>query len=137
MKESVFMQMHNGKRTGEGSFNVALKELFYKADMKNRCKLVKAFPEFFGYELPEFGIVEKHTRMDGAICQTIIGNGNIQIAGIVNKTFKYKGWLCEWDGITEEYNVYTPDELEQPKGYRQAEYECSTKEQCKQFIDGY
>jgi hypothetical protein len=56
MKESVFMQMHNGKRTGEGSFNVALKELFYKADMKNRRKLVAVFPEFFGNEVPEFGI---------------------------------------------------------------------------------
>ena len=55
-KQSVFMQMHNGTRTGEGSFNVALKELFYKADNINRHKLVKAFPEFFGNEVPEFGI---------------------------------------------------------------------------------
>lgn len=39
-KQSVFMQMHNGLRTGEGSFNVALKELFYKADKANRYKLV-------------------------------------------------------------------------------------------------
>lgn len=56
-KQSVFMQMHNGLRTGEGSFNVALKELFYKADKANRYKLVKAFPEFFGDGVPEFGIV--------------------------------------------------------------------------------
>jgi hypothetical protein len=116
MKESVFMQMHNGKRTCEGSFNVGLKELFYLADMKNRHKLVAAFPEFFGDEVPEFGIYKKVEP---------------------DKTFKYKGWLCDWDGVTCEYNVYTPDELEQPKGYRQAEYECSTKEQCKQFIDSY
>lgn len=46
--KSVFMQMHDGERTGEGSFNVGLKELFYKADNTNRYKLVKAFPEFFG-----------------------------------------------------------------------------------------
>lgn len=55
-RESVFMQMHNGTRTGEGSFNVALRELFYKADIQNRQKLVNAFPEFFGEEVPEFGI---------------------------------------------------------------------------------
>lgn len=58
-KESVFMQMHNGTRTGEGSFHVALKELFYKADQVNRRKLVDSFPEFFGEELPTFGIFKK------------------------------------------------------------------------------
>lgn len=58
-KESVFTQMHNGTRTGEGSFNVALKELFYKADQLNRRKLVDAFPDFFGEELPQFGIFKK------------------------------------------------------------------------------
>lgn len=58
-RQSVFMQMHNGLRTGEGSFNVALKELFYKADKANRHKLVDAFPEFFGEEIPEFGIFKK------------------------------------------------------------------------------
>lgn len=46
-RESVFMQMHNGTRTGEGSFYVALRDLFYKADQVNRRKLVDAFPEFF------------------------------------------------------------------------------------------
>ena len=55
-QQSVFMQMHNGTRTGEGSFNVGLQELFYLADNGNRRKLVKAFPEFFGSEVIEFGI---------------------------------------------------------------------------------
>ena len=55
-KQSVFMQMHNGTRTGEGSFNVGLQKLFYLADNGNRRKLVKAFPEFFGDEVVEFGI---------------------------------------------------------------------------------
>ena len=55
-KQSVFMQMHNGTRTNEGSFNVGLKELFYAADCSNRHKLVKAFPEFFGDSVPEFNI---------------------------------------------------------------------------------
>lgn len=54
--DSIFMQMHNGTRSGEGSFNVALKELFYIASQSNRRKLVKAFPEFFGEEVPEFDI---------------------------------------------------------------------------------
>lgn len=57
-KKSIFMQMHNGTRTGEGSFNVALKELFYKADICNKRKLVQAFPDFFGDEVPEFGITK-------------------------------------------------------------------------------
>ncbi|MFZ6038656.1 MAG: hypothetical protein ACOYU1_10575 [Bacteroidota bacterium] len=55
-KQSIFMQMHNGERTGEGSFYVGLKNLFYLADTSNRRKLVKAFPEFFGDEVPEFDI---------------------------------------------------------------------------------
>lgn len=54
--ESVFMQMHNGTRTNEGSFNKGLQSLFYLADNTNRRKLVVAFPEFFGSEVPEFGI---------------------------------------------------------------------------------
>ncbi|GAB6123044.1 hypothetical protein [Dysgonomonas termitidis] len=57
--QSVFMQMHNGTRTGEGSFNVALRDLFYKAGDQNRRKLVDAFPEFFGEEVPEFGLFKK------------------------------------------------------------------------------
>jgi len=54
--QSIFMQMHNGTRTGEGSFYQGLQKLFYVADDKNSKKLVKAFPEFFGDEVPEFGI---------------------------------------------------------------------------------
>lgn len=53
------MQMHNGTRTGEGSFNVALKNIFYTAGHQNRYKLVAAFPEFFGTEVPEFEIFYK------------------------------------------------------------------------------
>lgn len=55
-QKSVFMQMHDGERSGEGSFNVGLQKLFYMADRGNKCKLVAAFPEFFGEEVPEFGI---------------------------------------------------------------------------------
>ena len=80
-RQSVFMQMHNGTRPGEGSFNVALKELFYKADLDKRKRLVSAFPEFFGEEIPEFGIYKAN---------------KIKKEEAANKTFKYKGWLCEW-----------------------------------------
>jgi hypothetical protein len=55
-RPSVFMQMHNGTRNYEGSFNVGLQKLFYLADESNKRKLIKAFPEFFGKEVPEFGI---------------------------------------------------------------------------------
>ena len=59
-KQSIFMQMYNGTRTGEGSFYVGLQKLFYLADNGNRRKLVKAFPEFFGQEVTEFGITFKN-----------------------------------------------------------------------------
>jgi hypothetical protein len=137
-KESVFMQMHNGKRTGEGSFNVALAELFYKAGTGNRRKLVEAFPEFFGDEVPEFGIMKRTAREDlPSGSQIIIGNGNVQIGGTANKSFKYRGWLCKWDDREQMYFVYTPDEAEQPIGYRCSEFECATKKQCREFIDTY
>lgn len=55
-KQSIFMQMHNGTRTGEGSFYTELKQLFYTADNSNRHKLVSAFPDFFGDSVPEFNI---------------------------------------------------------------------------------
>lgn len=53
------------------------------------------------------------------------------------KSFKYKNWLCEWDEESQQFNLYTPDELEQPKGFRYVEMECSTIEQCKEFIRNY
>lgn len=54
---SIFMQMHNGTRTGKGSFyQESLKQLFYDADHSNRVKLVRAFPDFFGDSVPEFRI---------------------------------------------------------------------------------
>lgn len=55
-KKSVFMQMHDGERSCEGSFNVGLQKLFYLAGTANKRKLVEAFPDFFGDEVPEFGI---------------------------------------------------------------------------------
>ena len=56
-KKSVFMQMYEGTRTKEGSFNEGLYNLFLKADLSNRAKLVKTFPDFFGNEVPEFGVI--------------------------------------------------------------------------------
>jgi hypothetical protein len=55
-KQSIFMQMHNGTRTGEGSFYNSLKQVFYDADASNKRKLVMAFPEFFGESVPEFNV---------------------------------------------------------------------------------
>ena len=91
-KQSVLMQMHNGTRMGE------------------------AFPEFFGDELPEFGI---HKKVEP------------------DKTFKYKGWLCEWNEKESMYYLYTPDELEQPKGFREPDIELGTREYCKQHINNF
>ena len=55
-ENSVFQQMHNGTRTGEGSFYQSLQKCFYAADYSNRKKLVKAFPDFFGKKLPSWGL---------------------------------------------------------------------------------
>jgi 2-oxo-4-hydroxy-4-carboxy--5-ureidoimidazoline (OHCU) decarboxylase len=43
-------------RPDEGSFNTGLQKLFYLASNDNRIKLIRAFPEFFGTEVSEFGI---------------------------------------------------------------------------------
>jgi hypothetical protein len=64
-KESIFMQMHNGKRPFEGSFYQGLQKLFYLADYGNSRKLVGAFPEFFGEAVPEFGISREQILMCG------------------------------------------------------------------------
>ena len=56
------MQMHNGTRPGEGSFYQGLQKLFYLADFNNSRKLVNAFPEFFGDEVPEFGITFQNLK---------------------------------------------------------------------------
>lgn len=54
-----------------------------------------------------------------------------------NKTFKYKGWLCEWHEDEQLYYLFTPDELEYPKDMRTSETEASTIEQAKSFISSY
>ena len=112
--QSIFMQMHNGTRTGEGSFNVGLKELFYIASASNRRKLVDAFPEFFGDEVPEFEIFKK----------------------IVLKS-NYKGWQIKWNKEDELYDLYTPDEMEQPAGFREVEMQLGSIAEAKVFIDNY
>jgi hypothetical protein len=112
IKQSVFMQMHNGTRTCEGSFNCGLRDLFYIADQGNRHKLVAAFPEFFGAEVPEFNIRSK-------------------------RPVKYKGWQIKWEETEQLFALFTPDELEQPVGSRQEEALLATIEQAKAFIDNY
>jgi hypothetical protein len=53
------------------------------------------------------------------------------------KSFRYKNWLCEWDKSGQAYILYTPAELEQPRGFRYPETECETVQMCKEFIDSY
>ena len=115
-KPSIFMQMHNGTRTGEGSFNVGLRDLFYAAGQANRRKLVNAFPEFFGDEVPEFGITDPDAD---------------------KKSLRYKGWLIKWNNDEQLYFLFTPEEMEQPAGFRSHETEVSMMVQAKRFIDNY
>ncbi len=60
---SVFHQIYRGERLlqFEGSFDQGLYELFFKAGRNNKYKLVEAFPEFFGEEVPEFEIYKRES----------------------------------------------------------------------------
>ena len=53
------------------------------------------------------------------------------------KTIKYKCWAIVWNKSTQEYDLYTPTELEQPKGFREVEYSCATIADAQAFIDSY
>lgn len=53
------------------------------------------------------------------------------------KSFKYKRWLCEWNEAEQLYYLYTPDEQEQPKGFRYPEYEAQSEKEAKEFISNY
>ena len=53
------------------------------------------------------------------------------------KTFKYKGWLCEWNATEGIFELYTPSELEQPRGFRYAESEAQSVDEAKEFINHY
>ena len=53
------------------------------------------------------------------------------------KSKKYRGWLVVWNNENQEYDLYTPTELEQPKAFRDIEYSCSTIEEAIEFIDTY
>lgn len=66
-QKSVFMQMYEGTRTNEGSFTTGLYHLFFKAGMTNKRKLMKAFPDFFGHSLPEFGVEIAFSKSDDPI----------------------------------------------------------------------
>ena len=54
-----------------------------------------------------------------------------------NKSFAYRGWLCKYvtnDGL---FHLFTPNELEQPAGFRNPEMEVSTPAQAIEFINCY
>lgn len=56
----------------------------------------------------------------------------------MNKTFKYKGFVCYWDKEKECYDLYTKEEWGYGKGYRTPEWEdVSGIDECKEWVDGY
>jgi len=59
------------------------------------------------------------------------------MANTGQKKVKYKGWLIKWDETLQLYALFTPAEMEQPAGFREAEAELATMEQSKTFIDNY
>lgn len=78
-QKSVFMQMYEGERKNEGSFNKGLYDLFLKADSPNREKLIKAFPEFFGSNIPGYGITA-NTMQEHESCMKM--NVHLHLKGI-------------------------------------------------------
>lgn len=55
----------------------------------------------------------------------------------MKKRFTYKGFTCIWDKDKQCYLIFTKDEMEQPKDFRNVEMECETEILCKEFIDSY
>lgn len=53
------------------------------------------------------------------------------------KSFQYKKWFCEWSEIDKVFSLYTPDEMEQPKGFRYPETEAQSIAEAKEFINNY
>ena len=35
----------------------------------------------------------------------------------MTKRIKYKGWLIQWNDEAEMYQLFTPEEMEQPAGF--------------------
>ena len=55
----------------------------------------------------------------------------------MNKTFKYKGFVCYWNKEEERYELYSKEEWGYGKGYRTPEWDAGTVDECKEWIDGY
>ena len=55
----------------------------------------------------------------------------------ITKRVKYKGWLIQWNDEIEMYQLFTPEEMEQPAGFRDVEWEAETIGFAKQWIDHY
>lgn len=53
------------------------------------------------------------------------------------KKTKYKGWLIEWNAEEQAWDLYSPEELEQPRGMRYSEITLERIEDAKEFIDNY
>lgn len=65
------------------------------------------------------------------------GAPDTEVANPAKNTFRYKRFGVYWNADEQEYDIYTPDEMEQPKQYRYPEISVSTEQQAKDFIDSY
>lgn len=53
------------------------------------------------------------------------------------KSMRYKNFGIFWNSEEQEYYVYTPEEMEQPKAFRYPEISTATIQDAKDFIDSY
>lgn len=65
------------------------------------------------------------------------GAPDTEVANPAKNAFRYKRFGVYWNADEQEYDIYTPDEMEQPKQYRYPEISVSTEQQAKDFIDSY
>jgi hypothetical protein len=54
-----------------------------------------------------------------------------------NKSFIYQGWFCKFDVKNRLFQLFTPNERNQPMGVRYSEMEVSTPAQAIEFINCY
>ena len=54
---------------------------------------------------------------------------------LINKSFEYKNFFCEWDECKQMYLLFTPEDANLPAKLRKHELECQSAKLCKQIID--
>jgi hypothetical protein len=98
-----------------------------------RCRFKNKILSFFSSEKGAQGLLffsynERYYKAlrDENITDAVLEQQIMNFLYPDNKSFTYQGWLCKYvtnDGL---FHLFTPNELEQPAGFRNSEMELST-----------